>query len=257
MEKQLITPQECVELDAKYGQDLYFYLTFNKEEQKQDVVKCGLWMFINYVQTYYFEEDKNNILVDIRRKYAENKEILYNDIINGIYKSFFDKFSSYLIGEYQSIERFANAPSWMCYTKPKVIKNRWILYDSEAEFSYCGNIKEKYDNKYVFGYLAHDIDTLYPIQKEEKTYLLCRGNGVKALNVKTKQYYVMFWKETAKDYLNVMYKNNQWHVYCESCENILYSCDKLSDIAEWIKKYDNPYRDNFLDFLKDKKQIKK
>ena len=72
-------------------------------------------MFINYVQTYYFEEDKNNILVDIRRKYAENKEILYNDIINGIYKSFFDKFSSYLIGEYQSIERFANAPSWKLY----------------------------------------------------------------------------------------------------------------------------------------------
>lgn len=257
MEEKLITSIECLELDAKYGQDLYFYLTLNKEEKIKDIIKHGLWMFANYIQTYYFGEDKTKILIDIRRKFVEDKETLINDIINGIYHQFYEKFSTYLMGEYQSIERFANAPSWMCYTKPKIVKNRWVLYDKDAIFTWTGNINEKYDGKYVFGYLAHDIDTLYPNQEEGKTFILCRGNGVKALNIKNRKYHVIFWKETAKDFLNVLYSEKKWHVYCDSCENILFSCEKLSEIIEWIKKEDNPYRDNFLDFLKDKKRRKK
>ena len=39
MEEKLITSIECLELDAKYGQDLYFYLTLNKEEKIKDIIK--------------------------------------------------------------------------------------------------------------------------------------------------------------------------------------------------------------------------
>jgi hypothetical protein len=140
----------------------------------------------------------------------------------------------------------------MCYDKHKVVKNRWILYDKDAVFTWSGNITEKYDGKYVFGYLAHDIDTLYPTQEEGKMFSLCRGNGVKALNIKTKKYYVMFWKETAKDFINVLYSNKKWHVYDKENEEVIFSCEKLSDISDWIRRYDNPYREVYLDFLKDK-----
>lgn len=255
MEEKLITSLECLELDAKYGQDLYFYLTLNKEGKIKDVVRHGLWMFANYIQKYYFGKDKTQILIDIRRKFVEEKEVLIEDILNGIYNKFLDKFATYVFGEYKSIERFANAPGWMCYDKVKVVKNRWILYDKNAVFTYTGNIKEKYDGKYVFGYLAHDIDTLYPIQEEGKMFSLCRGNGVKALNIKNKKYHVIFWEETAKDFINVLYSNKQWNVLDK--EEIIFSCEKLSDISDWIKKYDNPYREKYLDFLIDKKKREK
>lgn len=252
MEEKLISSIECLELDAKYGQDLYFYLTLKKEDKEKDLIRHGLWLFANYVQKYYFGDDKTKILSDIRRKFVEDKTTLITDIIDGVYKKFCDKFTTYLFGEYRSVERFSNAPGWMCYDKPKVVKNRWILYDKDAIFTWSGNITEKYDGKYVFGYLAHDIDTLYPMQEEGKMFSLCRGNGVKALNIKTKKYYVMFWKETAKDFINVLYSNNKWHVYDKENEEVIFSCEKLSDISDWIKKYDNPYREVYLDFLKDK-----
>lgn len=37
-------------------------------------------------------------------------------------------------------------------------------------------------------------------------------------------------------------------------EEIIYSCEKLSDISDWIRKYDNPYREKYLDFVKDEKR---
>jgi hypothetical protein len=36
MEEKLISSIECLELDAKYGQDLYFYLTLKKEDKEKE-----------------------------------------------------------------------------------------------------------------------------------------------------------------------------------------------------------------------------
>ena len=256
MNEHLITTKECIELDAKYGQDLYFYLTMSDEEKKKDIVLWSLWMLADYISSYYYGKDKHLILTDIRRKYCDDKDTLLNDIIdkNGIYSSFYDNFSDYALNYYSSIEHSCYAPSWICYKKPKICKNRWTLYDITEPLECTGNIKTKYNGNYVVGYLSHDIDTLnYPI-KDNYTYKLCRVNGVKAYNMNSKQFEVIFWRETAKDFMNVQYEDGQWKVFYGKCENVLYTCSKLSDIADWLKKEDNPYRDNILDFLKDKKR---
>lgn len=255
MEK-LITPQQCVELDIKYGQNLILYLTLSQEDKRNDIINHGLWLFANYISIYYFGEDKSKILTDIRRKFHDNKEILLEDIINGIYNRFYKKFSDYLLNYYKSIEHFCEAPVWICYTKPKVCKNRWAIFSEDSNFNCIGNLREKYHEDYNVGYLSHDVDTLdYPIE-DNKIYILCRVNGIRAYNIIDKEYHILFWQKTAKDYIYIKHMDGKWNVFCKDCEKVLFTCMKLSEIAEWIKQEDNKYRNIFLDFLIDKKNRK-
>lgn len=177
-------------------------------------------------------------------------------------KEYFDDLKNYIVQHVMNSPEFSRElPSHQYFDKPEIFKNNWLIHftDDAIAIAYDGfqygvddyerlgltTDYSKADKKtggkgYSFAYDVNDFKRYYYNRSpSEPKYgseaVLFRASGIKSWHDGDGEPQVIFYGETAKDFIPITQgENDRWGVYSTKTGKLLREDDDLGELVDWI-----------------------
>lgn len=259
-----ITEEQLYEyLDNQHGIPLLKYFSLTDEEKVQDLIVRNPEYFVEYFEGQGIEEEVfGDDYREMRDLFASDDfETMYN-IITQNYPNYISEYARYLDDKINS--QAIEAPAWYYLEDPSLVKNKWLIHFSDDAYNIAKNgfiygvddidllaytthlnQSAKEQGGYNFAYLASDFDRFYKGFHGKPKYgseaVLFRASGVKLWHIGDEEYQVIFYGDTAKDFIYLHYDEDsyQWQIISTKTDRVLFYDEDLNTLVKWVE---NNYR---------------
>ena len=301
-------------LDKSYGIPLYRYLTMSDDKEKELLFGWGVdnelvteyYLNDNYgyedlemLTSYEFDEseyegyDEDDIEEFRNEKMNEILDTISSDpyrFYNNL-KQHYNEFNNlywHLYGKATSLEYCYEAPAFLFFSRPHVIKNKWLVHFSDnayhiakdgfmygtqdldrLAYSGCGDIHNKYGKGYDFAYEAESasdvfqcLDRHFDTPKYGSEMVLFMASGVEVWHDGDEERQVIFYGPSAKNIIYIRkeiangseyYGDSEVWQVCDVHNNrVLYETSDLDEVISWAINNYAQYRRRIVSFNKDK-----
>ena len=250
-------------LDKYWGKPLHDYFTQSEESEAQNYLYNGenFALFFEFLQDYGYidalsDEDQN----DIYQRCQDKDETLVNDIVEGKYSQYCEKFLEYLDQNTDYIDQ----PSTRTMSFTSDVNNQWLVHFSDnadeiwrdgfeygtadydnLNYSDCGNIYNKENEGIAFAFEADDVNKSSDSTRYGQEAVMFQASGVKAYHYGDCEDQVMFWTHDAKNLVWLRKDNGEWYVGFDPYHP-LYHNEEVTEVIDWVERNFNQYRKKLL-----------
>lgn len=297
-------------LDKNFGMPLYHYLNMNVKDERFLLFHWGLENEL--VQEYYkndegyddlrtyfddnyevevedgedYDEAYENEFYEFEEDFFGKMEYNQNEFIKFIWENYDlqNNLYNYLWDKCHNGEYLYEAPAFMFFSRPRLIKNKWLVHFSDnayaiakdgfkygtqeldrLAYSGCGDIENKFGEGYDFAYDAISATDVFTIvDRNVKTpkygneFVLFQASGVEVFHDGDQENQVIFYGPSAK---NIIYiKGNyppsgvqgdvEWQVCDVTNNRIIYKTNNLEKVIEWAINNYSQYKNRIVSYNK-------
>ena len=299
-------------LDKDFGMPLYKYLSMSDAEERLKLYEWGIDN--DYVNKYYTEYDGYDDLsyiasveMEVDEEYSEDEdyveelriekidelfeEMTYNPFkfFNKLKMNYYDQYNNlywYLIDMAQTPGNEYEAPAFVFFSHPRIVKNKWLVHFSDyayhiakdgfiygtqeldgLAYSGAGDINNKYGEGYDFAYEADSAMDVFntpnhtwETPKYGSEFVLFRASGVEVWHSGDQEKQVIFYGPSAKSIIYIrkdspkgnVYDTDLWQVCDVHNNRVLYETPDLEEVIDWAINNYEQYKNRIVSYNKHK-----